>query len=137
MENKITYINEKKEKKTKALKFVWVIVVFALLFVVMMVRFALSGADDDIFTSAPSSDDVYAIAKAFVTPTLKSTDPDFSDSQYQFGQKRDSVYIIKSFVEVRDKSGEPQKTNFEIILRYKGGSKSNQQNWEVLNLNEF
>jgi len=131
------YINEKNNKKKATLKFVWILIVFGILFAIIVARFALSGSEEDLFSGAPSSDDVYNIAKEFVKPTLKGATADFSDSQYQFGQKQDSVYVIKSFVQTKDNDGEDQKTNFEIILKYKGGSKSEQQNWEVLNLSEF
>jgi hypothetical protein len=84
----------------------------------------------------PSSDEVYSISKEFVRPTIRADDPEFSDSEYQFGQKNDSTFVIKSYVEVKDQAGQAQKTAFEITLRYKGGPKTDQRNWEVLNLNE-
>jgi hypothetical protein len=131
------YLTEKNKKKKATLQFVWILVLFGILFVILITRFALSGSQEDIFSGAPSSNDVYEIAKEFVKPTLKGEIADFSDSQYQFGQKPDSVYVIKSFVQTKDNAGEDRKTNFEIILKYKGGSKSAPQNWEVLNLSEF
>ena len=85
---------------------------------------------------APTSGDVYSIAKDYVKPTLKATNIDFADSGYQFGQMPDSVYVIKSYVETSNGSGENQRTNFEITLKFKGGAKDEDKNWEVLNLNE-
>lgn len=131
------YLAEKKKKKKSAMKGVVVLVFAAIAFVAIVIKFALTGSVEDVFTGAPSSTDVYEIAKDFVRPTLKSPDATFSDSAFQFGQTQDSVYVIKSFVQTKDNDGEDQKTNFEIILKYKGGSKSEQQNWEVLNLSEF
>jgi len=130
------YINEKNNKKKATLKFVWILIVFGILFAIIVARFALSGSEEDLFSGAPSSDDVYNIAKEFVKPTLKGATADFSDSQYQFGQKQDSVYVIKSFVETPDGTGSNQRTNFEITLKYKGGLRTEERNWEVLNLNE-
>jgi len=132
-----SYINVKKQKKKSTIKFVWLLIAFAIIFIIIVARFALSGDGDDVFSGAPSSGDVYKIAQAFVIPTIKSPSPTFSDSEYQFGQKPDSVYIIKSYVDTKDNSGGDQKINFEITLKFKGGSKSNQQNWDVLNLNEY
>lgn len=130
------YLAEKKKKKKSAVGAAWILVIIAIIFVVIIAKFAFSGSVDEIISGMPSSDDVYAVAKAFVKPTLKSTEADFSDSEYQFGKKEDSVFVIKSYVKTKDNAGEDQKTNFEITLKYKGGAKQDQNSWEVLNLNE-
>jgi hypothetical protein len=127
------YLAEKKKKKKSAMNGVAVLVVLALIFIFIVAKFALSGGGvDDAFSGAPTGDDVYAIAKSYVKPTLRSSDATFSDSQYQFGKKEDSVYVIRSHVDVAGGQG----TNFEITLKYKGGAKNDERNWEVLNLNE-
>jgi len=130
------YLAEKKKKKKSAMKGVVVLVFAAIAFVAIVIKFALTGSVEDVFTGAPSSTDVYEIAKDFVRPTLKSPDATFSDSAFQFGQTQDSVYVIKSFVETPDGTGSNQRTNFEITLKYKGGLRTEERNWEVLNLNE-
>jgi hypothetical protein len=132
------YLHHKAVKKKSTLKYVWILVAIAIAiaFVVVVAKYALAGTDDSLFSQLPSSDEVYSISKEFVRPTIKSDDPEFSDSEYQFGQKQDSVYVIKSFVEAKDQTGQSQKTTFEITLKYKGGSKTDQNNWAVLNLNE-
>jgi len=130
------YLAEKKKKKKSAVSAAWVLVALAIVFVIIIAKFAFSGSVDEIISGTPSSDDVYAIAKAFVKPTLKSGGADFSDSEYQFGKKEDSVYVIKSYVKTKDNAGDEQKTNFEITLKYKGGAKQDQKSWELLNLNE-
>jgi len=130
------YLTEKKKKKKSAVKAAWVLVILAIVFIVIIAKFAFSGSADEIVNGMPSSDDVYAVAKSFVRPTLKSAESDFSDSEYQFGKKEDSVFVIKSYVKTKDNGGEEQKMNFEVTLKYKGGEKQDQKNWELINLNE-
>jgi len=126
------YLAEKKKKKKSAMGGVVVLVIVALAFIFVIAKFALTSNVADTFSGAPTHDDVYAIAKEYVKPTLKSDDATFSDSEYEFGKEQDSVYVIKSHV---DLSG-GQRTNFEIKLKFHGGAKNDQRNWEVLNLNE-
>lgn len=109
-----------------------VLVILALIFIFIVAKFALSGNVEDTFSGAPTHDDVYEIAKEYVRPTLKSSDITFSDSEYQFGKEQDSVYVIKSYVDLAG----GQRTNFKITLKFHGGAKNEQRNWEVLNLNE-
>lgn len=127
-----SYLVEKAAKKKKAMIYVWVMAAFGFVFVLVVIKFAVSGAMDDIISGGPSSDDVYAIAKDFIKPTLKSPDDaQFSDSEYQFGTKTDSVYVIKSSVEAGG-----QKTDFEITLKYLGGSKDDQRSWQMIDMKE-
>ncbi len=126
------YLAEKKKKKKSAMGGVVVLVILAFIFVFIIAKFALTNNVEDTFSGAPSHDDVYTIAKEYVKPTLKSADASFSDSEYEFGKEQDSVYVIKSHVDL----GGGQRTNFQITLRFHGGAKNDQRNWEVLNLNE-
>ena len=125
------YLAEKKKKKKSAMGGVAVLVILGLIFVFIIAKFALTSTIDDTFSGAPTQDDVYTIAKQYVKPTLKS-EGSFSDSEYEFGKKEDSIYVIKSHVDLND----GQRTNFEITLKYKGGVKTDERNWDVLNLNE-
>jgi hypothetical protein len=127
------YAREKREKKKAALKVIWIIGLMGVLFLVIVSRFAMAGSDD-INNGSPSNDDVYAMAKRFVRPTLQSVAPEFHDG-YKFRIARDSVYVIRSYAET-NQHGETEKTNFEIVLKYKGGPFSAKENWEMLNLNE-
>jgi len=124
------YLEEKKKKKKSAMGGVVLLLIIGAIFVFIVAKFALTGTVEDTFSGAPTRDDVYTIAKEYVKPTLKS-DGSFSDS-YGFEKKEDSVYVIKSQI---DLSGD-QHTNFEITLKYKGGVKTDERNWDVLNLNE-
>ena len=109
-----------------------VIVVFILLFILIIVRFAFTGDVQSIFSGQPTHDDVYQIAKEYIKPTLKSANATFSDSEYEFGKEQDSVYIIKSHADLDG----GQRKNLETTLKFKGGAKNDQRNWEILNLNE-
>lgn len=126
------YLADKQKRKKSAMSGVAVLVILGVIFIFIIAKFALTGNVQETFSGAPSHDDVYEIAKQYVKPTLKSSDASFSDSEYQFGSEPDSVYIIKSHVDL----GGGQRTNYEITLKYKGGAKNEQRNWEVLNLNE-
>jgi len=138
MEQQKNYLSHKKQKKKLALKVVWVIFVLTIVFIVIVAKFALS-VDNNIntfFTSVPSSTEVYNIAKQFVMPTLKGNGANFSEDGYEYGKKADSVFVIRSVVNTQTSAGDTLKTNFEITLKYKGGSVTDESSWEVLNLNE-
>lgn len=126
------YLAEKKKKKKSAMNGVAVLVILALIFAFIVAKFALTNNVEDTFSGAPTHDDVYEIAKAYVKPTLKSANATFSDSEYEFGKEQDSVYVIKSHADLDG----GQRTNFTITLKFKGGAKNDQRNWDVINLNE-
>lgn len=138
MEQQKNYLSHKKHKKKSAVKALWIIVALAVVFIVVIGKFALSGNNDVnvLFNGMPSSNDVYHIAKQFVLPTLKGTGANFSEDGYEYGKKADSVFIIRSVVDTKTNTGNPLKTSFEITLKYKGGSVADESNWEVLNLEE-
>jgi len=129
------YAREKREKKKAALKVVWIIGLLGIIFLVIVARFAMAGSND-LYDGGPTDADVYAMAKRFVRPTIKATNPEFQASGYSFKTARDSVYVIRSYAETKDDSGGSEKTNFEIVLKYKGGPIAVKDNWELLNLNE-
>jgi hypothetical protein len=130
------YLYDKAVKKKTAYKYLWIMVVLGIVFVSVVIKFALAGRFDDIISSDPSSDDVYAIAKIFVKPTLRSDEVQFSDSEYQFGKQADSVYVIKSSAIIKDAGGQDETTHFEVILRYKGGARADQNNWDLVDMKE-
>jgi hypothetical protein len=129
------YAREKREKKKAALKVIWIIALLGVVFLVIVSRFAMAGSDDS-YDGGPTNDDVYAMAKRFVRPTIKATNPEFQASGYKLKMARDSVYVVRSYAETKDDSGNSEKTNFEIVLKYKGGPIAMKNNWELLNLNE-
>jgi len=138
MEPQKNYLAQKKQKKKSAVKVVWIILALAIVFIIIVVKFALSGDNDvnTLFTGMPSSNEVYNIAKQFVLPTLKGNGASFSEDGYEYGKKADSVFVIRSVADTKTSDGDLLKTNFEITLKYKGGAVDDESSWEVLNLNE-
>ena len=138
MEQPRNYLSQKKQKKKSAVKAVWIILALAIIFIVIVAKFALSGDNEvnTLFTGMPSSGEVYNISKLFVLPTLKGTGASFSEDGYEYGKKADSVFVIRSVVDTKTSSGDPLKTSFEITLKYKGGAVTDESSWEVLNLEE-
>jgi len=132
------YLKEKAEKKKSAIKALWLLLIFLFIVISIIVRISLTGSLKSAFyTGLPSSDDAYAVAEDYVRPTLKSTSADFSDSKYQFGKTSDSVYVIKSSVESRDKNDEKVTVEFKIILKYNGGPAATKKSWSLITLDEF
>jgi len=133
-----TYLKEKQLKKKRAMKGVYAIIIAGVVFIFIMVKFAISGDVTEVlsFSKMPNADDAYKIAKEFVIPTIRSGNTSFSDDRYQFGKKADSVFIIKSYVLSTDSQGETNRTNFEVILKYNGGPKFLKKNWNLVDINE-
>jgi hypothetical protein len=129
------YLRDKTIKKKSASKAGWLIAFFATIFALLLGKFALSDTSHT-FSGLPDSDAAYNVAKIFIQPTVLSTNISFSDSEYKFVKKSDSVYVIKSFYTAIDKDGESSKTNFTITLKYNGGAGTQISNWAMLNLDQ-
>ena len=129
------YLKDKKIKKKSALQGAWLLVIFGIIFAAMLARLAISDSVN-LFNGLPNSDDAYSIAEEFITPMVLSGNVQFSDSDYRFAKKSDSVYVIKSFYTAKDADGDKSKTNFTIILKYKGGPATKTKNWAMLNLDQ-
>jgi hypothetical protein len=129
------YLREKAAKKKTGNKVLWIFLFFCIIAISVVVKITLTGSlKPEFFKGLPGSDDAYTIAKEFIRPTLTSSSANFSDTQYQFGKKSDSVYVIQSSVETRDNAGEKITTNFKIILKYNGGQVDKQKNWSLVDL---
>jgi hypothetical protein len=133
-----TYLKEKQLKKKRAMNGVYAIVVAGIIFIFIMAKFATSGGILEVlsFSKMPNADDAYKIAVEFVKPTIRTGNTSFPDDKYQFGKKADSVFIIKSYVLSTGSKGEKNRTNFEVILKYNGGSKFLKKNWALVDINE-
>jgi len=129
------YAREKREKKKAAVKVIWIIALLGIIFLVIVSRFAMAGSEE-LYDDGPTNDDIYAMAKKFVRPTLQCADPEFQTSGYNLKVARDSVYVIRAYAEVTDKAGNKGETNFTVMLKYKGGPVAVKDNWEMFNLNE-
>lgn len=133
-----TYLKDKHLKKKRAMKGVYAILVVGVVFIFIMVKFATSGGVSDVFSFSkmPNADDAFNMAKEFVIPTIRNANPSFPESGYQFGKKSDSVYVIRSYVTSVDERGQENRTNFEVILKYNGGSRHQKKNWSMVDINE-
>jgi hypothetical protein len=131
-----TYLRDKQVKKSFALKGVWLLVTLAIIFTVVLVRFAISGTRFDFIDEPPDSEAAYTVAKQFVKPTIKSSYIYFPETGYQCAQKPDSTFIIKSYAESKNRAGVKDVTTFEISIKYIGGKTSDKSSWTVLDLSE-
>ena len=129
------YHKAKAVRKKSASTAGWLIVFFVAVFAVLLGKFALSGSVT-LFNGLPDSDAAYGIARKFIQPTILSTKVSFSDAEYKFAKKSDSVYVIKSFYTEKYDDGETSKTHFTITLKYNGGAGANASNWTLLNLDK-
>jgi hypothetical protein len=128
------YLNYKEVKKSFARKVIILFSILAVIFVIAVIRFALSGYQFGFINSPPGNEDAYAVAKEFIKPGIKSTHVNFPDSGYQCAQKPDSVYVIKSYVESKNQSGEKSVITYEITMRFNGGNARNKNSWKLLDL---
>ena len=129
------YVESKKARKRSALKAVWVLVTLSLIAIFILIKFAHTGIR--LTTSGlPTNDEAYEVAQDFVKATLRSDRVDFPGSGYQLAKRSDSVYVIRSVVEVTDEAGEKKTNNFKVVMEYKGGKQDEQKNWSLLNISE-
>lgn len=129
------YSKAKAAKKKSASKAGWLLAFFVIIFAVLLGKYALSGYTG-VFSGIPDSDAAYGIARKFIQPTILTAKVDFSDAEYKFAKKSDSVYVIKSFYTEKYDDGETSKTHFTITLKYNGGAGANASNWTMLNLDK-
>ncbi len=131
------YLSEKAEKKKVTREAMWVLGIFVVVFILMIIRIAMrpSGADS-VFSDMPTGAEAFEIAKAYVKPTIKSPDAEFSDGKFAYSKSNDSVYVIKSYFEEHNIAGPAVKTNFTAVIKYHGGLAVNEQNWTLVNLVE-
>ena len=129
------YLQDKTVKKKSAIKFVYLLVFFGVAFAILLAKFALTGSANP-FNGMPDSDAAYTVAKEFIKPTVLSSNIKFSDSEYKFAKKSDSVYVIKSFYTASDGDGESAKTDFTIVIKYNGGHAESSKNWTLVDLNQ-
>ena len=129
------YLEHKQARKRSALKAVWILVTLSVILVFIIVKFAHTGVR---FTTSglPTGDEAYEVAQDFVKATLRSDKVDFPGSGYQLAKRSDSVYVIRSVVEVTDEAGEKKTNNFKVLMEYKGGKQAEQKNWNLLNISE-
>jgi hypothetical protein len=74
------YLQDKQLKKQSALKGVWLLVGFGIVFVFILVKIANSNSMS-VFNGLPDSDAAYAIAKLYIRPAVRSTNVTFNDDE--------------------------------------------------------
>jgi hypothetical protein len=131
------YIAEMKDKRKTTSGAMWILLIFVILFILIIIRFAIrSDSNGGFFGSLPSGNDAYEIAKDYIKPTLKSPDAKFANGDFQCTKTSDSVYVVKSYFETKNINGEKAKTNFAVALKYNGGTSSDERNWTLVRLDE-
>ena len=131
------YLSEKAAQKKATSEAMWVLLIFIVLFLAVMFRIAWrSESAGGFFSSMPSGGDAYEIGKGFILPTLRSSNVEFADKDYQYAKSSDSVYVIKSYFQAKGPASGDAKTYYKITIKYNGGNISNDMSWTLLNLEE-
>jgi hypothetical protein len=132
------YLEAKEEKRKPTGEAIVVLVVFIIVFIAVIFRFAIrSGTNEGFFSSMPAKAQAYKVSAAFVRPTIKLPgDVSFPDNDYQCSNNSDSIYAIKSYYTVEDSDGHESKQKFTITLKYHGGSYSDHRNWSMIDLQQ-
>jgi hypothetical protein len=128
-----SYLSERAARKKTAFKGVWFIIIIAVIFLAILLKYSMSGTVISYSAGMPGSTDAYNIAKNFIREATKS-EVIFPESGFQFGKKSDSVYIIKSYFEETLEGGEKDKKNYKIVIRYNGGGFNKTTNWSLISL---
>lgn len=130
------YIDNKKGKKKSAKKAAWAIVILALAFIYIVIKFAYNGNIGITGGGLPTSEQAYEVAKGFVKSTVRSSNIDFPGSGFQIAKRNDSTYVIRSVAEITSDTGDKRQTNFKVLMEYKGGKQDEIKNWSLLNISE-
>ncbi|OJW18107.1 hypothetical protein [Mucilaginibacter sp. 44-25] len=130
------YLKDKSVKNKTAKRAGLAIVALLILFGLFIGKWALSNPGGNLLDGLPDSDTAYGVAKQFILPTVRGSNPVFNDDNYQFAKKSDSVYVIKSSYSTKFDDGENQETRFTISLKYNGGMSSKTSNWTLINLDQ-
>ena len=129
-----SYFNNQQQKKKFAYKLIILLIVLAVTFTVALIRLAVSGTNKEVVNNPPKNEDVYFIARQFVKQNVKTSDVVFPETGYQFNQKTDSIYTIKSYLESKDQTGQKTVTSFVITLQFFGGDALNKNRWRMVSL---
>jgi|GEM_PF-738739 len=129
------YLKQKADKKKSGNKAVFLLLTFTAIAIALVAKIFLTGTlKPEFMGGLPGSEDAYAMAKLFIRPTLRSSSANFADDRYQFGKQSDSIYVIRSSVQLTNDNGEKINTEFKIVLKYNGGQINKQKNWSLIDL---
>jgi len=129
-----SYVNNQQQKKKFAYKLIIFLIILAISFTFVLIKLAFSGTNKEVVNNPPRNEDVYTIAKQFVKQNVKTSNIIFPESGYQFDQKTDSTYTIKSYLESKGQSGQKTVTSFVITLQFFGGDALNKNRWKMVSL---
>ncbi len=129
-----SYVHNQATKKKFAYKLIIFLIILSVFFSGVIIGFALNGNTKRLVNNPPKNEDVYTIAKQFVKQNVKTSNIVFPETGYQFNQKTDSTYIIKSYLESKDQSGQKTVTSFVITLQFFGGDALNRNRWKMVSL---
>jgi hypothetical protein len=129
-----SYVNNQAIKKKFAQKLIVFLIIIAITFAVVLIRLAQSGSNKEVVNNPPKNEDVYTIAKQFVKHDIKAANIAFPETGYQFDQKADSTYTIKSYLESKGPSGQKKVTSFVITLHFFGGDALDKNRWKMVSL---
>lgn len=130
------YLESKAVKKKSAMKAAWVLILLALVFIIVIIKFAQSAGVRFTTSGLPTGNEAFEVAQGFVKSTVRSNNVEFPGSGYQIAKRSDSVYVIRSVVELSGDNGEKKRTNFKILMQYNGGKQDELKNWSLLNISE-
>ncbi|NCD72179.1 hypothetical protein [Mucilaginibacter agri] len=134
---KNVYLGTKSANKKKAFKGVWLIIAFAIIFIVIVLRYAQSNEHRIISRSLPEREEAYSVAKDFLRDEFQSGQHiSFPDDGFSYGKKTDSVYVIKASYEQSLDGGDSKKGDFSVTMRFKGGNIDDKSSWDVLSINK-
>jgi hypothetical protein len=129
-----SYINNQQQKKKFAYKLIIFLIILAISFTFVLIKLAFSGTNKGVVNNPPKNEDVYTIAKQFVKQNVKTSNIAFPETGYQFDQKADSTYTIKSYLESKGPNGQKTVTSFVITLQFSGGDALNKNRWKMVSL---
>ena len=132
------YLAAKEEKRKPTREAIIVLVVFIIVFIAIIFRFAIrSGTNEGFFSFMPTGIQAYKVSTSFVRPTIQSRgDITFPDRDFQYSKRSDSTYVIKSFYVIQDSDGHESKKNYTITLKYNGGSRDDGRKWTLIKLQQ-
>ncbi len=127
------YVKEDIAKRKFTTQGMWALIIFILLFLSVLGRFAIRRASNGglFFNTMPSSNDAFEVSKDFIRSTLKSSGAEFASGQFECAKGADSTYVVKSFFDA-----DGLRTHFVIKLKYTGGDNLDDHSWTMLYLQQ-
>ncbi|WP_462265455.1 hypothetical protein [Mucilaginibacter sp.] len=127
------YIPNRSQHIRAAKSAIRLLAVFGVAFTILILRFALGSVSADASTGLPDSEATYKAAQQYIRENMRAESLNFSSDGYQYAQKSDSVYVIRTSAELRD--GDVVKSiDYSVLIKYKGGAADNQNSWLLLDI---